>query len=200
MLTALGAGLPLALTLGLGLAVAVGPHATTTPTAAMDCRKRRRLIRTSRPISRPPPARSAADYKRLLRLVRARLNTAYDSPVHRERHRERRLVRDNQIVSVATRCRGTCGNQHQGEQRPRAAPHPYFVQSAMLYISESHGDGSTPLSDFAIPDVTALRWIRGMTATSWIKRSFAWIASCVRLVVSASTRSCAISASKSLFE
>src|SRR5207245_9261207 len=70
MLTALGAGLPLALTLGLGRAVAVGPHATTTPTAAMDCRKRRRLIRTSRPISRPPPARSAADYKRLFRPVR----------------------------------------------------------------------------------------------------------------------------------
>jgi hypothetical protein len=50
MLTAFGAGLPLAVALGLGLAVAVGPHATTTPTAARDCRKRRRLIRPSRVI------------------------------------------------------------------------------------------------------------------------------------------------------
>ena len=36
----------------------------------------------------------------------------------------------------------------------------------MLYISESQGDGSTPLSDFAIPLVTALRWTSGITATS----------------------------------
>src|SRR6267143_6801518 len=98
MLTAFGAGLPLALALapGVGLAVAVGPHATTTPTAAKDCKKRRRFITPSPVISRPPL--DQRDYRRV-----------------------------------------------------------YFFQSATLYISESHGDGSTPRRDFAMPLVTAVR-------------------------------------------
>src|SRR2546423_323544 len=106
MLTAFAVWLPLALVVGLG--VPVGPHATTTPTAARDCRKRRRFITPSLVIQRPPPARSAADY----------------------------IDKD------------------------------HLVQSAMLYISESQGDGSTPFRDFAIPLVTAARWTSGMTATS----------------------------------
>src|SRR2546423_14116480 len=139
MLTAFAGWLPLAP--GVGLGVAVGPQAATTPTAAKACRKRRRFITPSLVISRPPPAGSAADYRRV-----------------------------------------------------------YFVQSAMLYISESHADGSTPRRDFAIPLVTAARWTSGITATSWTNRSFALIASWARTAGSASARSCVTSASKSLLE
>src|SRR2546423_5215451 len=142
MLTGFGVALAAAAdALALGVGAAVGPHATTTPTAAKDCRKRRRFITPSPVISRPPPAGSAADYR-----------------------------------------------------------HVYLVQSATLYISESHGDGSTPLRVLLAPLVTAVRWISGITATSWIRKSFACRAMSARLAGSVSVPSAATSASKSLFE
>src|SRR5712691_6694509 len=129
MLTAFGAGLPLALALGLGLAVAVGPHATTTPTAAMDCRKRRRLIRPSRPISRPPPARSAADYKRLLRPARDVYNfergqDRLSVPIKERSRRARRGQEPAPRVGVRTRCRDAHRKGPRGPHRPSFAPRP----------------------------------------------------------------------------
>ena len=70
----------------------------------------------------------------------------------------------------------------------------------MLYISESHGDGSTPLRLLAMPEVAKVRLMSGITATSLINRSLAWIASWFRLLASVSLRSWSTMESKSLFE
>src|SRR6185503_6952378 len=76
----------------------------------------------------------------------------------------------------------------------------YLDQSAMLYISESHGVGSTPLRLFAAPEVAKVRFTSGMITTSWIRVSFALIASSLRFAWSVSVRSEAMIASKSLLE
>src|SRR5712691_2605361 len=51
-----------------------------------------------------------------------------------------------------------CGHCGEVVHRDTVAPGlRYLDQSAMLYISESHGLGSTPLRDLATPDVAKVR-------------------------------------------
>src|SRR4029434_649538 len=76
----------------------------------------------------------------------------------------------------------------------------YLDQSAMLYISESHGVGSTPLRLFAAPEVANVRFTSGITTTSCRSRSFACVARVFRLAWSVSVRSWATMLSKSLLE
>jgi len=70
----------------------------------------------------------------------------------------------------------------------------------MLYISESHGVGSTPLRVFETPEVAKVRFTIGITATCWISRSLAWVASVLRLFWSVSFLRFAMIASKSLLQ
>src|SRR5437899_5059577 len=52
-----------------------------------------------------------------------------------------------------------------------------LYQSAMFHISESHGFRFVPWRALLLPDATWKRFTSGMTTTSLIRMSFAWIPS-----------------------
>src|SRR5262249_13548207 len=117
-------------------------------------------------------------------------------------------------VGIAMRSRRTM-------YRPTSAPHPgtkgggavevihratypstpgYLDQSAMLYISESQGVGSTPLRVFDLPEVAKVRLTSGMTTTCCRSMSLILTARSLRLAWSTSVLSDEMSASRSLLQ